>query len=91
MLKFGEVIKEVNKSEEPIKNPQADSWLLILNVIYQRIFMSEIQFVHLYEIEEEKFITLMNHEMVGKLMPLLKNGFSKEDCQNFLQVIGVRW
>ena len=53
--------------------------------------MSEIQFVHLYEIEEEKFITLMNHEMVGKLMPLLKNVFSKEDYQNFLQAKKELW
>ena len=53
--------------------------------------MSEIEFVHLHEVEEEKFITLMNHDMVGKLMPLLKNGFSKEDCHNFLKAKKELW
>jgi len=53
--------------------------------------MNDIKFVHLNEIEEEKLLNLMNHEMVGKLMPLLKNGFSKEDCQNFLQAKKELW
>jgi len=44
--------------------------------------MNEIQLVHLETIEEEKLLRLMNHELVGKLMPLLKDGFSKENCKD---------
>ena len=53
--------------------------------------MNEIKLVKLNEIEEEKFLNLMNHDMVGKLMPLLKDGFSKEDCQNFLHAKQELW
>jgi len=53
--------------------------------------MNEIKLVNLNDIEEGKLLNLMNHEMVGKLMPLLKNGFSKEDCKNFLQAKQKLW
>lgn len=53
--------------------------------------MNEIKFVHLDEIEEDKLLNLMNHKMVSKLMPLLKNGFSKKDCKNFLQAKKELW
>ena len=53
--------------------------------------MNEIKLVRLNNIEEKKLLNLMNHEMVGKLMPLLKNGFSKEDCKIFLQAKQELW
>ena len=53
--------------------------------------MNEIKLVHLNEIEEEKLLNLMNHEMVGKLMPLLKNGFSKENCKKLLDAKKELW
>lgn len=53
--------------------------------------MDEIKFVHLFEIEEEQIIDLMNNEMVGKQLPLLAEGFSAEDCQSFLKAKKQLW
>ena len=56
-----------------------------------RILMDKIKFVHLYEIEEQKIIDLMNNEMVGKQLPLLANGFSAKNCQDFLKAKRRFW
>ena len=53
--------------------------------------MDEIKFVHLYEIEEEKIISLMNNEKVGKHLPLLSEGFSSENCLLFLKAKRQLW
>lgn len=42
--------------------------------------MEEIKFVHLFEVNEDLIIHLMNNEMVGKQLPLLLEGFSAENC-----------
>lgn len=53
--------------------------------------MDQIKFVHLFEIEEEQIIELMNNEMVGKQLPLLAGGFSVENCRAFLQAKKALW
>ena len=53
--------------------------------------MDDIELVHLFEIEDEKIIELMNNEQVGKQMPLLANGFSAEDCKEFLKAKRKLW
>jgi RimJ/RimL family protein N-acetyltransferase len=53
--------------------------------------MSEIEFVHLFEVEEGQIIDLMNNEMVGKLLPLLAGGFSTENCRDFLKAKKQLW
>jgi len=56
-----------------------------------RILMDKIKFVHLFKIEEQKIIDLMNNEMVGKQLPLLANGFSAKNCQDFLKAKKRIW
>jgi len=53
--------------------------------------MNEIEFVHLFEIEEEKIIQLMNNIMVKKHLPLLSEGFSSESCRIFLNTKKQLW
>lgn len=53
--------------------------------------MSEIKVVHLYEIEEEKIIDLMNNGSVTKYLPLLSGKFSEEDCREFLRAKRKLW
>ena len=53
--------------------------------------MEEIKFVHLFEVEEEQIIDLMNNEMVGKQLPLLAEGFSAENCRAFLKAKRELW
>lgn len=53
--------------------------------------MDEIRFVHLWEIEQQQIIDLMNNEMVGKHLPLLAGGFSEENCQTFLKAKKQLW
>jgi RimJ/RimL family protein N-acetyltransferase len=53
--------------------------------------MSEIKFVHLYEVEEEKIIDLMNNGSVAKYLPLLSGEFSEEDCRTFLKAKKKLW
>lgn len=53
--------------------------------------MDDIEFVHLFEIEEEQIIDLMNNELVGKQLPLLVDGFSAESCSAFLKAKKQLW
>jgi len=53
--------------------------------------MDEIKFVHLDEIAKDKIIELMNNEEVGKQLPLLTNGFSPENCRDFLKAKKQLW
>ena len=53
--------------------------------------MDEIKFVHLYEIEEQLIIDLMNNEMVGRHLPLLADDFSAESCRAFLKAKKQLW
>jgi len=53
--------------------------------------MDEIKFVHLFEVDEEQIIELMNNEMVGKQLPLLADGFSAENCRAFLKAKKQLW
>jgi len=53
--------------------------------------MDDIQFVHLFEIEQAQIIALMNNELVGKHLPLLGNGFSAENCHAFLKAKHQLW
>ncbi len=53
--------------------------------------MSEVEFVHLFEVEEDQIIDLMNNEMVGKQLPLLAGGFSAESCRDFLKAKKQLW
>ena len=53
--------------------------------------MGEIKFVHLFEIEEQQIIDLMNNKQVGKLLPLLSEGFSVENCRAFLKAKKQLW
>jgi len=46
--------------------------------------MAKIEFVHLSEINEKDIIKLMNNEIVGKQLPLLVDGFSMDQCLEFL-------
>ncbi len=47
--------------------------------------MDEIEFVSLFEIEEQLIVDLMNNSMVSRYLPLLNEGFTAEDCRNFLE------
>ena len=47
--------------------------------------MDDIEFVPLSEIKEEQIIGLMNNELVGKQLPLLVDGFSKDACKKILK------
>ena len=47
--------------------------------------MDQIKFVHLSDIDENAIIDLMNNEEVGKLLPLLKEGFTSEHCKAFVK------
>lgn len=60
-------------------------------MISKKILMDEIKFVHLYEIEQEKIIDLMNNKMVGKHLPLLDGNFSSEKCHSFLEEKKQLW
>ncbi|MBT32431.1 MAG: GNAT family N-acetyltransferase [Thalassobius sp.] len=53
--------------------------------------MEEIKFVHLEEIPEEQIIELMNNEKVGKLLPLLADGFTQAHCEAFLKSKKLLW
>ncbi len=53
--------------------------------------MSEIEFVHLFEVKEDQIIDLMNNDMVGKQLPLLAGGFSAENCRDFLKAKKQLW
>jgi ribosomal-protein-alanine N-acetyltransferase len=53
--------------------------------------MDEIKLVHLFEVEEEQIIILMNNEIVGKQLPLLAEGFSAENCRVFLKAKQQLW
>ena len=53
--------------------------------------MTDISFVHLQEIREEELIKLMNNKKVGEQMPLLAEGFSRENCQAFLKAKVELW
>ena len=53
--------------------------------------MAEIKFVHLGEIDEARIIELMNNELVGKQLPLLANGFSVQNCRDFLKAKKQLW
>lgn len=46
--------------------------------------MDEIKFVHLSDIAPSKLIDLMNNKKVAAQMPLLANGFTPKNCQEFL-------
>ncbi len=66
-----------------------------LRIIYlgklKDLSMPEIQFVHLYEIEQQQIINLMNNELVGKHLPLLQVKFSTEHCEAFLNAKKQLW
>ncbi len=47
--------------------------------------MDAIKLVQLSEVQEDLIIDLMNHELVGKYLPLLSGTFSKACCQAFLE------
>ncbi len=53
--------------------------------------MAEIEFVHLSEINEKDIIELMNNEIVGKQLPLLVDGFSMDQCLEFLTAKKKMW
>jgi len=53
--------------------------------------MDEIEFVHLFEIEEEQIIDLMNNDIVGKHLPLLAEKFSAENYRIFLRTKKRLW
>lgn len=53
--------------------------------------MEEIKFVHLFEVEEKQLLDLMNNELVGKHLPLLTNGFSSKNYQDFLKAKKQLW
>lgn len=53
--------------------------------------MDEIEFVHLSKIKEQDIIDLMNNKLVGEQMPLLKGGFSSENCRAFLKAKQKLW
>jgi len=53
--------------------------------------MNEIEFVHLYDVQENQIIDLMNNELVGKQLPLLAGGFSAENCRDFLAAKQRLW
>ena len=50
-----------------------------------------IDFVPLQDIAEEDLIALMNEPAVGRLLPLLGDGFSAEDCRAFLAAKQALW
>ncbi len=45
--------------------------------------VNDIRFADLNGIEDEQIIALMNNPLVGKLLPLLGNSFSADDCRTF--------
>lgn len=53
--------------------------------------MNDITFVALSEVAEEDIIVLMTNPDVGKQMPLLVGGFSKEACRAFLDTKKRMW
>ena len=53
--------------------------------------MDQIKFVHLSDIDENAIIDLMNNEEVGKLLPLLKEGFTSEHCKAFVKAKKKLW
>lgn len=53
--------------------------------------MDEIQLVYLHEVKEEQIIDLMNNEQVGRQLPLLGDGFSRENCRAFLTAKKQLW
>ena len=53
--------------------------------------MQNIQTTFLHEVEPSKIIDLMNNKMVAKYLPLLKGGFSEQDCQAFIAAKKKLW
>lgn len=64
---------------------------VVLFVLYKDCLVDEIKFIHLFEIEEQQIIDLMNNKRVGKQLPLLSEGFSAENCQAFLKAKKQLW
>jgi [ribosomal protein S5]-alanine N-acetyltransferase len=62
-----------------------------LKIAVDNKLMNDIKFVNLDEIKEEKLIELMNNSLVKKQMPLLANGFSAENCKDFLHAKRQLW
>ncbi len=50
-----------------------------------------IEFAKLGDVKEELIIELMNNDQVGLQMPLLRDGFSSEQCQQFLLAKQQLW
>ena len=53
--------------------------------------MESVEFVPLSEVPEEQIIALMNDGRVGQQMPLLRGGFSSEQCRVFLNSKKQLW
>lgn len=53
--------------------------------------MDEIKFVHLFEIEQQKIISLMNNKKVGRYLPLLTEKFTEKNCSKFLEEKQQLW
>lgn len=53
--------------------------------------LPEVAFVSLNSIREADLIALMNHPAVGRLLPLLGDGFSAADCRAFLAAKQALW
>lgn len=53
--------------------------------------MNDIAFVPLSDIAEADLMALMNDPEVGRHMPLLTGGFSREACRAFLAAKGRMW
>lgn len=51
----------------------------------------DIQFVQLSEVEKNEMLTLMNHPLVQRQMPLLAGGFSEKQYQAFLTAKEQIW
>lgn len=53
--------------------------------------MNDIAFVSLSEVAEDDIIALMTNPEVGKQMPLLAGGFSRDACRIFLEAKKQMW
>lgn len=53
--------------------------------------MSDIEFIHLHEVQEAQLIALMNDARVRKYLPLLAGGFSFADCRAFVHAKQQLW
>ena len=55
------------------------------------MIIGKLDFIHLFEVEEDEIITLMNNKMVRKYLPLLVGSFSTDDCKAFLDSKKKLW